>query len=227
MNKIYINITNKCQYTCPFCCMYSSPKNNIFIDFNTFKKILDENSENKTIVQFEGGEPLLHPLLFLFLEYCSILECVEKIVIDTNGEILKDKIDKIIEIAERNKKHITIKPSINSCILKVRKNAISEYDNISSACEFLEYVDINFNIRYMNENDNNYISYKLSPIINKKYFKYNRYSFNKYGRAENNEELPDLNITNIYDNWKVYSCDGQCFGIDLVKRSIHEKNISK
>ena len=197
------------------------------MDFNTFKKILDENSDNKTIVQLEGGEPLLHPLLFLFLEYCSILECVEKIVIDTNGEILKDKIDKIIEIAERNRKHITIKPSINSYILKVRKNAISEYDNISSACEFLEYVDMDFNIRYMDESDNDYISCKLSPIINKKYFKYNRYSFNKYGRAENNEELPDLNITNIYDNWKVYSCDGQCFGADLVKRSIHEKKLSK
>lgn len=197
------------------------------MDFNTFKKILDENSENKTIVQFEGGEPLLHPLLFLFLEYCSILECVEKIVIDTNGEILKDKIDKIIEIAERNKKHITIKPSINSYILKVRKNAISEYDNISSACEFLEYVDMDFNIRYMDESDNDYISCKLSTIINKKYFKYNKYRFNRYGRVNNDEKLPYLKIINIYDNWKIYSCDGKCFSKDLVKRSIHEKKLSK
>lgn len=197
------------------------------MDFNTFKNILDKNNENKTIVQIEGGEPLLHPLLFLFLEYCSILECVEKIVIDTNGEILKDKIDKIIEIAERNRKHIIIKPSINSYILKVRKNAISEYDNISSACEFLEYVDIIFNVRYTDEMDNNYISNMLSSVVNKKYFKYSKYRFNRYGRAENNKDLPELQITNIYDNWKIYSCDGKCFYTDLVKRSIHEKNLSK
>lgn len=227
MDKIYINITNRCQYRCPFCCMYSSPANDIDMDFGTFQKIMQENSDRKTIVQFEGGEPLLHPLLFLFLEYCTTLEYVDRIIIDTNGAALRGKIDKIVEIAERNRKHITIKPSINSYILNIRKDAIREYDNISSACEFLEYVDFDFNIRYMDEVDETHIMEELSPILGKNYFKYSKYSFNRYGRAKDDKDLPELQIKEIYKKWKIYSSDGICFGTDLIARSIHEKEIAK
>ena len=138
-----------------------------------------------------------------------------------------NKIDKIIEIAERNKKHITIKPSINSYILKKRPDAIKEYDNIASACEFLEYFDLEFNIRFINEKDDFILIESISSLIEKKYFKYNKYQFNRYGRAEDNNELPDLKITNVYKNWKVYSCDGVCFNRDLIKRSYYEKSLSK
>ena len=79
MNKYYINITNKCDYSCPFCCMYSSPKNDGFMSFNTLYDII-EKINTPTVVQLEGGEPLLHPNIILFLEYLASKEFVSEIV---------------------------------------------------------------------------------------------------------------------------------------------------
>ena len=49
--RLYINITNKCNVECPFCCMYSNPSNNRFMSFDTFKRIVDE-TEN--YISFRG-----------------------------------------------------------------------------------------------------------------------------------------------------------------------------
>src|SRR5574344_2811160 len=110
MKKIYINITNSCDMRCPFCCMSSSPDKNSYMKFDVFKKIVDDNKEG-TIFQLEGGEPLLHKDLLLFIEYIGSLGGNTSIVIDTNSTLLYKIIDKIIEISERRKVLITIKPS--------------------------------------------------------------------------------------------------------------------
>lgn len=221
MNKFYINITNHCQYECPFCCMYSSPFKERFMDFNTFKSIVDI-ANGITEVQLEGGEPLTHPLLYLFLEYCASLEYIQKITIDTNGDCLHNFINKIIEIASRTKKHITIKPSINTYLISKRKNMIDTYEDIASSCEFLDYVDFNFNIRYTNDYDKEKLLTHLENFVNKKYINYTLFQMNSYGRATKMKELPDITINPIYEVWSIWSSDGKCFDKDLVKRSEHE-----
>ena len=65
--------------------------------------------DGQYIVQLEGGEPTTHPQFYLLMEYISTLEKVEEIVIDTNALTLDRHIDKIAEIAVRNKKRITVK----------------------------------------------------------------------------------------------------------------------
>ena len=40
--RLYINITNKCNTNCPFCCMYSGTEKNTFMNFETYKKIIDD-----------------------------------------------------------------------------------------------------------------------------------------------------------------------------------------
>ena len=232
IRKAYINITNRCDYSCPFCCMYSSTSINRNMNFDTFVRILKEE-EKKTkeiedcsfIIQFEGGEPTIHPNFILFLEYVANLDFVNEIIIDTNGKHLNEIIDKVVEIAERNRKLITIKPSINKYLLDRDKNLLKKYDSIASACEFIEFVNFSFNVRYMDDNEYDELMklYGLDRLISKKYFKFTAFQFNAYGRMEGNQKLPKIKINNIYDNWNIYSTDGTCFKTDLVRRSEHER----
>lgn len=226
MDKIYVNITNKCQYDCPFCCMYSSPLNNNFMTFDTFKNIVDD-ANKPTIVQLEGGEPLLHPHIILFIEYCASVENIDSIVIDTNGILLMKMIDKIIEIASRTHKNITIKPSINFYILEKRPNCIEEYQSLASACEFLEYVNIEFNVRWFNDIDKTNIDEHIKHLLDKPYFSFNMFQFNRYGRSKLENSLLEIQITNTYSNWRIFSTDGTCFNTDLIARSEYEKILTK
>ena len=128
-NKLYINITNHCDVCCPFCCMKSDSKKQSFMNFDTIHKIM-KDMDVPYIVQLEGGEPTTHPQFYLFMEYISTLEKVEEVVIDTNAFMLDRHIDKIVEIAVRNKKRITVKLSYNTYL-----RMIKEY------MDFIEYMN--------------------------------------------------------------------------------------
>ena len=215
MNKFYINITNKCDYECPFCCMYSSYQNSDFMSFDILYNIIKRINE-PTIIQLEGGEPLIHPQFILFLEYLSTIELVSEIIIDTNSVHLEDLIDSIINISERNKKYITIKPSYNTYLKNKDFNLQKRLNLIISACEFLEYIKFEINIRAYNKKE-------LDSLCNEMIgFKYNAHLFNKYGRASNNNELKEPFITNEFDYWQIFSCDGNSFGNNLKERSEYE-----
>ena len=66
--RLYINITNRCNTTCPFCCMYSGESKSTEMPFETYKQIIDEN-DGEFELQLEGGEPLLNRNIYLFIEY--------------------------------------------------------------------------------------------------------------------------------------------------------------
>lgn len=72
--------------------------------FDALYHIIGEIEQSPLIVQLEGGEPTTHPQLYLFLEYIATLRKVEEIIIDTNALTLDKCIDKITDIAIRNKK---------------------------------------------------------------------------------------------------------------------------
>ena len=75
--RLYIDITNRCNTECPFCCMYSGVSNSRDMDFETYKGIID-GCEKEFELQLEGGEPLVHPDLYLFLEYARFAKRCRK-----------------------------------------------------------------------------------------------------------------------------------------------------
>ena len=87
--RLYINITNYCNLKCPFCCMYSSPKNiYAFMNFETFKQIIDTHKTYDPLeVQLEGGEPttMVEDGFFLFVTYALEQPNVDKLIICSNG----------------------------------------------------------------------------------------------------------------------------------------------
>src|ERR1017187_8317525 len=102
MNRLYFSLTNKCNMTCPFCCMYSSPEKNTFLKFSEFQSWVDRWDEDFEL-QLEGGEPFLHPFFYLFLEYAHSTDKCKKIIISTNGVLLMKHLQRLTDFLEFSK----------------------------------------------------------------------------------------------------------------------------
>ena len=224
MNKIIrINITNKCNLECSFCCVYGSPQNSSFIDFNKFKEIIDEYKDYSIYVKLEGGEPLLHPRLFLFIEYLATLKNLKKLIIQTNGTLLEEHADHIIKDSIRLSIPIELKIAINHNVLNVNKNHMTLCKALLYKSLKIPTLSISYAVRYLNETDlENLLSIIDEYSIPRIYCDVD--IFRAYGRLTDSE-YPMVGDTCCSYNWVCYASDGTCFGTDLVARSEHEKLI--
>ncbi|WP_202320646.1 radical SAM/SPASM domain-containing protein [Archaeoglobus neptunius] len=97
LRYLLLNITLKCNLKCQHC--YVKQKD-VFMDFETFKKAVDDFYRLgglKLIIS--GGEPLLHPEIFRFLEYSRKYPL--RVVLLTNGYLInKETALKISELVD-------------------------------------------------------------------------------------------------------------------------------
>lgn len=88
-----IEITDRCNLTCPACYAGSSPTYGRHRTLDEVKMMLDtivENEKEPDVVQISGGEPTLHPQFFEILDYAKTLP-IRHLMVNTNGiEIAKD-----------------------------------------------------------------------------------------------------------------------------------------
>jgi uncharacterized radical SAM superfamily Fe-S cluster-containing enzyme len=88
-----IEITDRCNLTCPTCYACSSPNYGRHRTLEEVKKMLDtivENEKEPDVVQISGGEPTIHPHFFEILDYAKTLP-VKHLMLNTNGiKIAKD-----------------------------------------------------------------------------------------------------------------------------------------
>ncbi len=88
-----VEITDRCNLTCPTCYANSSPSHGRHRTFEEVKAMLDtivENEREPDVVQISGGEPTLHPQFFEILDYAKTLP-IKHLMVNTNGiEIAKD-----------------------------------------------------------------------------------------------------------------------------------------
>lgn len=87
-----VEITDRCNLTCPTCYAGSSPTYGRHRSLKEVKSMLDiivENEREPDVVQISGGEPTLHPHFFEILDYAKALP-IKHLMINTNGiEIAK------------------------------------------------------------------------------------------------------------------------------------------
>ena len=96
-----IETVNICNAKCWFCPQPDHVRKKGYMNFDIFKKIIDEISENrssvKSIALFMDGEPTLHKELIKFLKYAKEKK-VKDIYLSSNMEFFKeDIIDQIFE----------------------------------------------------------------------------------------------------------------------------------
>lgn len=89
-----VEITDRCNLTCPTCYAGSSPTYGRHRTLDEVRKMLDvivNNEHEPDVVQISGGEPTLHPQLFDILDYAKLLP-IKHLMLNTNGiEIAKNR----------------------------------------------------------------------------------------------------------------------------------------
>jgi uncharacterized radical SAM superfamily Fe-S cluster-containing enzyme len=88
-----VEITDRCNLTCPTCYAGSSPTYGRHRTLDEVKAMLDavvRNEKEPDVVQISGGEPTLHPQFFEILDYAKTLP-IRHLMVNTNGiAIAKD-----------------------------------------------------------------------------------------------------------------------------------------
>jgi 7,8-dihydro-6-hydroxymethylpterin dimethyltransferase len=88
-----VEITDRCNLSCPTCYAGSSPTYGRHRTLDEVKKMLDAvvaNEREPDVIQISGGEPTLHPQLFEILDYAKSLP-IRHLMLNTNGiEIARD-----------------------------------------------------------------------------------------------------------------------------------------
>ncbi len=89
-----LEVTDRCNLTCPTCYAGSSPTYGRHRTLEEIKTMLDtivKNEKEPDVVQISGGEPTIHPQFFEILDYAKSLP-IKHVMVNTNGiKIAKDK----------------------------------------------------------------------------------------------------------------------------------------
>ncbi len=94
-----IEVTDRCNLSCPTCYACSSPSYGRHRTLEEIKTMLDTivaNEKEPDVVQISGGEPTIHPQFFEILDYAKSLP-IKHLMLNTNGI----KIAKDFEFAKR------------------------------------------------------------------------------------------------------------------------------
>lgn len=217
--RLYINITNKCNVQCDFCCMFSSPDKNTFLSFYKFKEVID-STIGLFEIQLEGGEPLLHKDLYLFLEYIRFTNRCTKITISTNGILLQKNIQRLTDFGSSSNIPITIKRSINYYLYSLDNFIFKKCRDLYLATEFIPNFKIEFNVRILKDD-----SFIITQLKEHKIFEYsNVYKLQNYGRFEDSSYNKPFIVRNI-EKFNLYASDGTCFYENMIARSEYEKTL--
>ncbi|MDX8553905.1 radical SAM protein [Tenacibaculum sp. 1B UA] len=96
-----VEVTDRCNLTCPTCYAGSSPTYGRHRTLEEVKAMLDavvKNEKEPDVVQISGGEPTIHPQFWEILDYAKSLP-IRHLMLNTNGV----KIAKDVAFAERLK----------------------------------------------------------------------------------------------------------------------------
>ena len=98
ITSLIIEPTNTCNLRCTFCFVTEGmTREGGFMEFDLFKKIIDDSPDLEHLCMHNWGEPLLHKDIFRMIEYAKN-KGVNYVVMNTNGTLLTDKmIDQIVD----------------------------------------------------------------------------------------------------------------------------------
>ena len=98
ITSLIIEPTNTCNLRCTFCFVTEGmTREGGFMEFDLFKKIIDDSPDLEHLCMHNWGEPLLHKDIFRMIEYAKN-KGVNYVVMNTNGTLFTDKmIDRIVD----------------------------------------------------------------------------------------------------------------------------------
>lgn len=212
-----INVTNQCNMSCITCPISANPKNVGFIKFSDFQNILCSHRTIPLEVVLEGGEPFLHPNLFLFLEFAKTLPNFKKAIISTNGTYIQEYYNTLLDIINRLHICVQLNVAITSHLVKCHQGHMDLCKSLISEKRFIT----TFDVTYTSEEEKK----ELIELIKSYEIPLELCSFSivrAYG-ALKDTEYPKLEEGN--KEWCCYASDGTYFGYDLAKRADYELSL--
>jgi organic radical activating enzyme len=216
--RLYINITNRCNTNCPFCCMYSGTNNNKDMNFEIYKKIIDDCTTDFEL-QLEGGEPLLHPNLYLFMEYAISKVSCKKIIILTNGILLEDELRRLADFSTYHHIEVELKISINYWLIQEYQDHTDRIKRYIFDIKYIPTMKITCNVRLRKEDGLLRKKIEEDRLLNEHS---NIFYLQSYGRLNASEKYEKPVIVQNIEEWSVYAVDGTDFKTDLIGRSEYE-----
>ena len=136
ITSLIIEPTNTCNLRCTFCFVTDGmTRDGGFMDFNIFKKIIDDCTDLEHLCMHNWGEPLLHKDIFRMIEYAKN-KGVNYVVMNTNGTLLTDKmINRIV-----NSKLDIIRFSIDGSAETFKRVRGLELENIEKNIKKLKII---------------------------------------------------------------------------------------
>jgi radical SAM protein with 4Fe4S-binding SPASM domain len=136
ITSLIIEPTNTCNLRCTFCFVTDGmTRDGGFMDFNIFKKIIDDCTDLEHLCMHNWGEPLLHKDIFRMIEYAKN-KGVNYVVMNTNGTLLTDKmINRIV-----NSKLDIIRFSIDGSAETFKRVRGVELENIEKNIKKLKII---------------------------------------------------------------------------------------
>lgn len=194
--KIYLEITNNCNLSCPFCIGNTRIKK--YLDFDEFKIILKNIKAYTNYLYFHIlGEPLIHPKINEFIDYAKNQGF--KVNITTNGYLINRIED------NKNVRQVNISLHSYNNILPLEKYLNNAFNAIDKLTKNNTYISLRLWV-------NNKYHKEMIEFINKRYnisIKLNEYyKINDYLFINPFHEFIWPDLDNSYYNEK-----GTCYAL--------------
>ncbi len=235
---IEMEITNNCNLNCTFCPRKLMERNIIDMDFNLYKKIIDEVSDkfNDIILSYSlFGEPFMHPEFEKFVNYTLNDSAIFSLIIETNAVLLDDNKINFLSKFPANKLILIFgidavseelygklrKSSDNKNYFTIVKNNIEKFltfNDINKYRSFVQILKMQDNLLEI-ENFYNYWKQFTDNIIIQKY--------NSYINKLPNKTVSDLTPLDRFPCWHLQR-DMQIFSngkVPVCKQIINNTNI--
>ena len=222
MKRYYFAVTNKCNRRCPLCSCYSEPSKNTFLSVKVFEAILPKDDEFEA--QFEGGEPLLHHDLMEMVAIARNTGRCLKITLCTNGVLLPNNRESLINYFLAFGEPFVLKPSINTYLIEKDTNLFGKAELIRDVFDELKKMgrySLAFNVRRnkkpLSLDDDQWLVDELERRGLDKIS--NIFFYQRYGRGSSREELDLPFIVKNPVEFYLINPDGSNHGTDIIGRA--------
>lgn len=218
-----INLTNYCPMECCSCPIYCEKGNHSYLPFHAFQKIIDQYKDYQLKVVLEGGEPLAHKGIFLFLEYLSACKHVQNVTIRTNGIFLKEELaDSLFALIKRSCLRFDIKVKITSELIEKNKEHMAMCKSLFDHAKRLGTFQVSFEVFYSNDADYEYLLSMIDKYeLPKEFCEFS--VFRAIGKLSCSE-YPKVEDGGL-KCWECFASDGTNFEQSLTARAEYEKSL--
>jgi len=215
--RIYAALTNACNRECPWCSAYASRKGKTFLASQDLVKHFPESGSFE--LQYEGGEPLLHPEFWEFISLARSHPKCARIVVVTNGSLIPRTDRELRDWLGRFGLNFTLKLSLNHYLLDrdpgLMELAVLLHRQIPVFTGSGQVLVLNVRLRKNNDADHRDI---LGAVRSRNLLSCaNVFHLQRYGLASEKSDWDEPYV--VEDRFTLINPDGRSFGTDIIARA--------